>query len=329
MEKDERFLVFAAMRNEGPFIVEWVAWYRMLGFEVLIATNDCTDHSPELLDCLAGHGWLTHVTHAPPAGMPPKKSAHEVARKHPLVAETDWLLICDVDEFLVLHTEDTIGAFIAATDRDFIGMGFSWKCFGTGHNKTYQDRLVHRHFLRAGLPKLKINIPFKSLFRETHLFDKFRAHAPTGDSIPWGTGHYRFVDSECRTMERFNERLFPVRHLPQEQITHARAQMNHYIIRSEESYDLKRGTPSASAGTDRYDDQFYIARNRNGTFDDTALRFKELFDPIYETVMELDGVARLHHLCCADYVARLCAHQGRPAANDERWRHHMAQAERT
>ena len=47
--ESEKFVVFAGMRNEGAFIVEWVSWYRMLGFEVLVGINDCTDHSPELL----------------------------------------------------------------------------------------------------------------------------------------------------------------------------------------------------------------------------------------------------------------------------------------
>ena len=50
------------MRNEGPFLVEWVCWYRMLGFtDLLIVTNDCTDHSPELLDHLAQAGWVHHL----------------------------------------------------------------------------------------------------------------------------------------------------------------------------------------------------------------------------------------------------------------------------
>ena len=57
-----RATVVCSMRNEGPFIVEWVAWYRMLGFtDVLIITNDCTDHSPQLLAALAAAGWVTHL----------------------------------------------------------------------------------------------------------------------------------------------------------------------------------------------------------------------------------------------------------------------------
>ena len=50
-----RVTVVASMRNEGPFIVEWVTWYRMLGFsDVVVVTNNCTDRSPELLDALQG-----------------------------------------------------------------------------------------------------------------------------------------------------------------------------------------------------------------------------------------------------------------------------------
>jgi hypothetical protein len=59
-EQSLRVTVVASMRNEGPFIVEWVTWYRMLGFtNIVVVTNNCTDHSPELLDALGG-GALDH-----------------------------------------------------------------------------------------------------------------------------------------------------------------------------------------------------------------------------------------------------------------------------
>ena len=100
------------MRNEGAFIVEWVTWYRMLGFEIVVATNDCTDHSPQLLDALAQAGWLTHVPHDPPDGMPPQKAAHRLLHKHALVRAADWVLTCDVDEFLVLHHAETVQDYL-------------------------------------------------------------------------------------------------------------------------------------------------------------------------------------------------------------------------
>lgn len=55
-------LVTTTMRNEGPFILEWVAWYLMLGFDhIVVFYNDCTDHSPALLQALDAAGILTAV----------------------------------------------------------------------------------------------------------------------------------------------------------------------------------------------------------------------------------------------------------------------------
>jgi len=125
-------LVATGMRNEGPFIVEWVCWYRMLGFEILVVTNDCTDHSPALLNALAKAGWLTHDTHKPRDGQPPQKSAHRKIMNVPVTAQADWTLICDVDEFLVLHDHDTIADYMGPPPHDFMAIAFNWKCFGTG-----------------------------------------------------------------------------------------------------------------------------------------------------------------------------------------------------
>ncbi|MFN7053611.1 MAG: glycosyltransferase family 2 protein, partial [Gemmobacter sp.] len=57
-----RATVVCSMRNEGAFLLEWVCWYRMLGFtDILVVTNDCSDHSPALLQALAAAGWLHHL----------------------------------------------------------------------------------------------------------------------------------------------------------------------------------------------------------------------------------------------------------------------------
>ena len=139
------------MRNEGPFIVEWVCWYRMLGFDILVATNDCTDHSSELLDALADAGWLTHVPHKPRTWQPPQRSTLRKVIKHPLTAAADWTLHCDVDEFLVLHQHDTIAELMGSPPHDFMAIVFNWKCFGQGDWDKYQDGIVHRQFRRCGM----------------------------------------------------------------------------------------------------------------------------------------------------------------------------------
>lgn len=326
---DEKFLVFAAMRNEGAFIVEWVTWYRMLGFQVLIATNDCTDHSVALLAALSSAGWLSHFSHDPGAS-PPKQSAHRQMRRQPQVAATDWLLICDVDEFLVVHAGDgTVRALLDTVGRDFLGIALHWQCFGTGGNPTYADGLVHRQFLRRGTARHGVNRNFKSLFKQPLRYKRYSDHGPFGFDGVWGEGTNHFVNAEGQTIPRFMTTPHPVRFSDLEDITTVNAQLNHYVIRSDESFALKRGMPSASANKDRYTDKFYKARNRNGIEDKSALAYGARFDPLFAQTMALPGVARLHHLCCADYVVRLCAKKGADHRTDPRWLHHMAQAEAT
>ncbi len=49
--------VAACMRNEGIFILEWLAHYTALGFdEIIVVTNDCVDHSDLLLKRLEEMG---------------------------------------------------------------------------------------------------------------------------------------------------------------------------------------------------------------------------------------------------------------------------------
>jgi len=102
--------------------------------------------------------------------------------------------------------------------------------------------------------------------------------------------------------------------------------MNHYILRSEEHWNAKKGTPAAANLRDRYNDGFFQRHNRNGMKDISAYRFADLFTPVHDAAMALPDVARLHHLCCADYIARLCLHRGQDHRADPRWQNAMAAA---
>lgn len=329
----ERFLVLSTMRDEGPFIVEWMAWYRALGFTALVAVNDCTDRSPLLLDAFAAAGWCGVVRHDPGrAGLRPKRSAFRAVRGHPLLLKADWMLTCDADELLVLHRGDgSVGGFLDALGRDVLGYALHWRVFGSGGEARWRDGLVHRTFLRAGRPgsgpRSGPERFFKSLVREPARWRFLADHAPsgwTGDGR-WDEGRH-LVDGEGRPLLPVEPR--PVRWTPAERVTHRNAQVNHYAVRSAEGFGLKRGTLSAAAGTDRYDDAFWAQMNRNARRDPSALARRERFDRALAEALALPGVRRLHHLCCLDYVERLAAKAGLRAEDDERWRHHRAEADR-
>lgn len=329
MAVDQKFLVATGMRNEGPFIVEWVCWYRMLGFEILIATNDCTDHSIELLDNFARAGWITHAPHKPSEGQPPQKSALRTIKNHDLTKAADWTLICDVDEFLVLHNHDTISEFMGPPPHDFRAMAFNWKCFGDNGNLTYEDGIVHRQFRRCGMDHLPINRSIKSMVRAPLNYNRLGAHFPHGYADDGYAPENRVVDASRRTLPQFADpENHPIRLLEQEQINHTDAQMNHYIIRAKESYDHKRDILTAAGFKVRYTDEFFQRYNRNGMRDVSAYKYADRFAAIHAKALELPDILRLHHICCAEYVIRMNEKRGQDPEADPRYQHHMRVANR-
>jgi hypothetical protein len=56
-----RVLAVTIMRNEAPFLLEWIAYHQHIGVtDYLIYTNDCEDGTDFLLDRLAALGVVHH-----------------------------------------------------------------------------------------------------------------------------------------------------------------------------------------------------------------------------------------------------------------------------
>ena len=53
MEQPQSRLVISTMKDEAPYVTEWLAFHRAIGFtDFLIYTNDCGDGTDLLLDRL-------------------------------------------------------------------------------------------------------------------------------------------------------------------------------------------------------------------------------------------------------------------------------------
>ncbi|WP_309667443.1 glycosyltransferase family 2 protein [Tabrizicola sp.] len=329
-----RTTVVASMRNEGPFIVEWVAWQRLLGFsDIVIVTNDCTDHSPELLDALAAADWCIHLRCVLPPGGSITRTKLQQAHQHAAVQQADWVMVCDVDEFLVIHAgEGRLSDLLPPADEaPFLGMSINWKVFGTSGHQAWEDGLTHRQFLWTGSGETGLSSWVKSIFRKPRWFWRLGEHGPKGLSMAhatsaWGAPGMVWVNGDGVMVDQWYPAAPYMRRLPLALTSHATAQINHYMVRSVESFGLKRGTLSPVAGRDRYTDKYFANANRNTRLDDSALRHAAGFDRLHAEMMGHPGIAALHHQCCADYVALLCAKAGRPAASDPRYKEHLAAA---
>lgn len=325
-----RVSVVCSVRNEGPFLVEWVSWYRLLGFtDIVIVTNDCTDHSPQLLDLLQENGWITHLRHEVEDGQQITSKKLQAAKGLPQVAGADWVLVCDVDEFLVIHKGAGAITDLIPQDADFIGMSINWKVFGTSGHTRFEDGLVHRQFTQAAASDDPTSTWVKSICGHPDWFRKLGEHGPKRlipkHSRRWGQPGMRWVDAAGRTLHDWHPEGDYLRRMSPGRQDHSVAQMNHYMVRSEESFWLKKGSPSAVAGKDRYTDGFFDRYNLNDTKDISAMSQSLAFDAIHAEAMAMPGLAALHHQCCADYLARIAAKAGREAGDDPRFVAHLAQ----
>jgi Glycosyl transferase family 2 len=95
--------VVGTMRDDGIYILEFVAHYRALGFEhIFIYTNDNADGSDALLTLLANAGLITVINNEVTKKVPPEVKAYGHAMSLlPALWEFEWALFIDSDEYLM------------------------------------------------------------------------------------------------------------------------------------------------------------------------------------------------------------------------------------
>ncbi len=99
--------IVASARNEGAYLLEWLAHHRLLGVEaVFLYTNDNDDASDPLLAALAAAGVITWLDSRVGAGTSPQLKAYGHAfGLLPDLLEFRWSLVLDVDEFVLLDPD--------------------------------------------------------------------------------------------------------------------------------------------------------------------------------------------------------------------------------
>lgn len=323
-------VVITAVKNEGPFLLQWVAWQQMLGFEhIVVMHNDCTDFSARLLKLLEAHGVLHQQRHWPAREQAPQRSAYDAAFKHPLVRGAEWALVTDVDERLVIHQGDgSLSALVDGGELPAQGININWRIFGTMGETAWSDRLLHRHYIRAARTDAQQNSCFKTIFRRPRDWDHLGSHGPKGwrGKGGWNTGDNRMLLSDGSRSPSYINRDWARNATARSEVVHGRAQISHYALQSVEQYGLKKGVPSAAMLVDRYDDSYYQRFDRNEVEDRSALKYADAFEAHYARLLAIPGVEALHHRSCLAYLEALAAQSGSVAEADPRYPYHQDRA---
>ena len=252
-----RVLAILTVRNEGSFLLEWLAHHRAAGItDVLAFSNDCTDGTDLMLDRLQEMGWLTHVRNDGPHEKGPQWQALRLVAAHPLTKAADWVLTLDIDEFVNIHTGDrTIPALLAALPAaDAITL--TWRMFGNAGVVGLTDRAVTETFTRAAPDPLEWPwraVMFKTLYRNDGRFGQPGVHRPKGQV----TDRQRWFDSAGRSLPGGPPRIFS----PLGQPNYALAQLNHYALGSMEGYLVKADRGRANRDASAFDLGYWVDRN--------------------------------------------------------------------
>jgi hypothetical protein len=219
----------AIFKDERRYILEWVAYYRRLGFDrIVIYSNDCSDGTEELLNALAAGGILEHRLWPSRPHTSPQMSAYNDAVRRCL---TRWIGFFDADEFLHLTEDRSIGDFLSRLSPDVSAIAINWRIFGSAGHVTCRPAPVIERFTRASQRMNFVNRHIKTIAVAADI-EKQYVH-----SCALRRG--RYVDTSGADVELQRLGLTSA-------VTHDLAQINHYVVKSREEFEDKCGRGNAT-----------------------------------------------------------------------------------
>ena len=310
-----RTTIVTCMKNEGPFLLEWIAYHRVIGVDgFIVYTNDCTDGTDTFLQLLQDKGICQHRANPWKKGdaQSPQYTALEASETEPVVQQADWAICMDVDEFIAIKIGDGTLAdlYRACGEANLISM--TWRLFGDSGVVDFVDAPIIGQFDRCA-PEL-IRKPhqawgFKTLFRRIDIFRKFGVHRPKGlqpehwEKIRWVNGSGRpMPQSMLRNGWRSTTSTYG----------YDWAQLNHYAVRSVESFLVKRDRGRVNH-TDRDQGRNYWFRmSHNVDQDRSIMRMLPRLQEELDRLMADPEIRAAHDHSVAMHRAKIAELKARP-----------------
>ncbi|WP_245866797.1 glycosyltransferase family 2 protein [Oceaniglobus roseus] len=304
------------MKDEGPFVLEWVAHHLTVGFtDLVVYTNDCSDGTDDMLIRLEELGLAHHRRNVIPKGIKPQPSAIKHAQVEPQVTDSDWVLVFDADEFLsIRHGDGSLDGLIDGIEAQGAnGMVITWRIFGSGGVVDWSRDFVTEQYLCAAPPMWNKGWGVKTLFRFDPEAWKLGIHRPKMKNKVLDTDYpntIKWLNGSGREMEayfKFRGWRSIVR-----TVGYDWAQMNHYAVKSIDSYAIRKFRGNVNNKKDKYNDGYWSLQDRNEVRDETMLRYSDRRRAIFEGLLTDPVLHRLHFAAVERAEARLAEFKGTP-----------------
>ena len=295
------------MKDEAPFLLEWYAHHLAVGFtKILVYTNDCSDGTDDMLIRLEELGLGYHRRNDIPEGVKPQPSAMKYAQAEPKVAEADWILMFDADEFLCINYGDgTLDPMLDAAG-DANGIVITWRIFGSGNVVDWSRDPVTEQYLYAAPPTWNKGWGVKTLFKFDPDKWKIGIHRPSIKNKHLETGFpdtVKWLNGSGQPMEDYFK--FRGWRSIRRTVGYQWAQMNHYAVKSVDSYAIRKFRGNVNNKKDKYNADYWSLQDRNEVYDDKILRYTERRKQIMDELLTDPVLSRLHYAAIEKVEARL------------------------
>ncbi len=316
MTNQQTFLIVTTMKNEGPFMIDWIAYHRALGFDdILIYTNDCADGTDLIGDRLQDLGYAHHERNRLGPRATPQNRAHNLSMRHPSFKAADWVISLDVDEYINIRLPSGHIADFVATCGPSDAISICWKMFGNAGVDTYEDTPVPELFLQSTeeniFPNYKTRA-FKTLFRNNGTFNRFRAHRPRIDpamaanpDAPYEGVVWRDAGGQKADAAQIDWKIW-------RGFSHAHARIHHYAVRSTDSFLVKRDRGRTNHVGQDQGLEYWNQLNHNHVTDDSILRHMPAMHAVKDDMLADAQLRELHENACAWHRGKAAELKNRP-----------------
>ena len=253
----------AIFRNEAPYLEEWLNFHLAVGVDHFFLYNhQSTDNYQEVLASYVGARVVT-LMEAPEVFSPQVPTYNHALTTHP---ECDWMVVCDLDEFIVPVSGNSLREVLARLDKpDASGIAVQWAVMLEDFETPPTGGVVRNYVHRLQTPYNAPNGISKVIVKPSRV---------TGMSDP----HLAISRPGYRIYDELGRVVYMSQHFESESIQHLR--VNHYWFKSKQEFAIKITRPSPNR--DWADHDSYMANIWNlhdnvlaqpRIYDDTALRF--------------------------------------------------------
>ena len=243
-EKSRQFkyklAVVAIMKNEGAYLCEWIEFHKQIGIEKFyLYDNESDDNTKQILQPYIEAGVVDYVFYP---GQKMQMSAYNDC-VNKCKNDVKWLIVIDLDEFIVPVKTDSLIDLLNAQNRGFAQFVIPWVLFGSNGHESRPDGWV----LESYTKRAKASWLYKSIVNPRSVVNMdCHKHKINGATKI-------FADSVVR--------------------------VQHYHCKSWEEYKLKakRGDAwfGSEVGMEKYQRDCFNRHDLNEVEDLTAIRFVE------------------------------------------------------